>query len=50
MRAGYEDWLVYDSTRALASRETETQDLALAALCAQLARLWLGLLRGTGRG
>lgn len=49
-RAGYDDWLVYETTRALASREVDTQNLPLAALCQQLADLWLSLLRGPSHG
>jgi len=48
-RDAYLDWLVYETTRALASREVDTQNLPLAALCTQLAGLYQGLLTSGGR-
>lgn len=36
----WDDLLVYDTTRMLAERETPTQNLPVALLCAQIVGLW----------
>ncbi len=36
----WDDYCVYETARMLAERETPTQNLPVAALCAQLAGLW----------
>ena len=41
----WDDWLTYHTARMLAERETPTQNLPVAALCAQLAALWEKYLR-----
>ena len=41
----WDDYLVYETSRMLAERETPEQNLPVAALCAQLAGLWRSYLR-----
>src|SRR3990167_5898510 len=38
--ADWDDYLVYETARMLAERETPTQNLPIAALCTQVAGLW----------
>ncbi len=40
----YDDYLVFETARLEAIKETAVQNLPVATLCAQLSQLWLGLL------
>jgi hypothetical protein len=41
----WEDWLVYETVRAVAARETEAQNLPVALRAGQLADLWLARIQ-----